>query len=206
MMTTVLLALHYQNEVVHERGNIRVGVSAAGGSRASVVAKAAELLAGARAAQIPVVSARIAFRPDHADVIQNCRIFRDVVANKAMAEGSWGADFYEGLGPAPGEHVVKHTRVNAFYGSPLEEVLRVLGATRLIVAGIATNSVVETTVRHAADIGYEVAVVADACSSGRPELHEASLASMAYVADVLTVADLVARAWTFGNAVGRARE
>ena len=199
-MSTVLIALHYQNEVLHERGNIRVGVSEAGGSR--VRAKAAELLAGARARQIPVVSVRIAFRPDHADVIRNCKIFRDVVANKSMAEGSWGADFYEGLGPAPGEHVVKHTRVNAFYGSPLEEVLRVLGATRLIVAGIATNSVVETTVRHAADMGYEVAVVGDACSSGHPELHQASLANMAYVAEVLTVGELVERGWSFASAAG----
>lgn len=197
-VTIVLLALHYQNEVLHERGTIKVGVAEEG--RARVRMKAADLLAGARRARIPVVSVRIAFRPDHADVIQNCRIFRDVVANKSMAEGSWGAEFHEGLGPEPGEFVVKHTRVNAFYGSQLEEVLRVLGATRLIVAGIATNSVVETTARHAADMGYEVAVVADACASGRPELHQASLANMALIAEVLTLEDLIAQGWTFGSA------
>lgn len=201
-MTTVLLALHYQNEVLHERGTIKVGVAGDGGGRARVKAKAAELLDGARRAHIPVVSVRIAFRPDHGDVIQNCKIFRDVVANKSMAEGSWGAEFHEGLGPAPGEFVVKHTRVNAFYGSQLEEVLRVLNATRLVIAGIATNSVVETTVRHAADMGYEVAVVADACSSGRPDLHDASLANMALVAEVLTVDQLAGQGWKFGSAVG----
>ncbi len=198
-MTSVVLALHYQNEVLHQRGKIQVGVSDEGGTRARVRDRAAALLAGARTAGIPVVSVRIAFRPDHADVIQNCKIFRDVVANKSMAEGSWGAEFFEGLGPAPGEFVVKHSRVNAFYGSQLEEVLRALGVSRLIVAGIATNSVVETTVRHAADMGYEVAVVADACSSGRPELHEASLANMAYVAEITTVDELQARGWRFGS-------
>ena len=201
-MTTVLLALHYQNEVLHERGAIKAGSSDHGGARARVKIKAAELLAGARRAQIPVISVRIAFRPDHADVIQNCMIFREVVARKAMAEGSWGAEFHEGLGPEPGEHVVKHTRVNAFYGSPLEEVLRVLGATRLLIAGVATHSVVETTVRHAADMGYEVAVVADACSSGRPELHEASLVAMGPVAEVMTLDQLAGQGWKFGSAVG----
>ncbi len=196
-MTTVVLALHYQNEVLHEKGNIKVGVAQGSDSRARVKVKAAELLAGVRAAKIPVVSVRIAFNPDHSDVIQNCKIFRDVVANKSMAEGSWGAEFFDGLGPVAGEFVIKHSRVNAFYGSQLEEVLRVLRADRLIVAGVATNSVVETTVRHAADMGYEVAVVADACSSGRPELHEASLANMAYVAEVITVDDLVSKGWRF---------
>ena len=34
------------------------------------------------------------------ELIQNCRIFRDVVAGKAMIEGSWGAAFLDGLGPA----------------------------------------------------------------------------------------------------------
>ena len=198
-MATVLLALHYQNEVLHQRGKIRVGVAEQDDGRGRVKAKAAQLLAGARQAAIPVVSVRIAFRPDYADVIQNCKIFRDVVANQSMAEGSWGAEFFEGLGPAPGELVVKHSRVNAFYGSQLDEVLRVLGATRLIVAGVATNSVVETTARHAADIGYEVAVVADACSSGRAELHEASLANMSLIAEVMTLDALIGQGWRFGG-------
>ena len=131
-----------------------------------------------------MVSVRIAFRPDHADVIQNCRIFRDVVALKAMVDGSWGADFVEDLGPLPGEFVVKHTRTNAFIGSPLEEILRCLGARRLLVAGVSTHSVVEATVRHASDVGYAVTVVPEACSSGDPALHDASLRNLAYVAEI----------------------
>ncbi len=94
----------------------------------------------------------------------------------------------------------KHSRVNAFYGSQLEEILRVLKADRLIVAGVSTHSVVETTVRHAADMGYEVAVVSDACSAGRQDLHEASLANMDYVAEVMTMDELAARGWRFGGA------
>jgi nicotinamidase-related amidase len=189
-MATVVLALHYQNEVLYPGGMIKVGMTEA--AHGPVVMAAGRLLAWARASAIPVVSVRIAFRRDHADVIQNCKIFRDVVAKGAMAEGSWGAAFHEGLGPVDGELVVKHSRVNAFYGSPLEEMLRVLKADRLIVAGVATNSVVETTVRHAADMGYEVVVVADACSSGVERLHEASLDNMRYVATVMTLDILIA--------------
>lgn len=184
---TALLALHYQNEVLHPAGQIKVGVAEDSPDRVKLIASAGVLLGTARAASIPVISVRIAFRPDHGDVIQNCRIFRNVVKLGAMVDGTWGAEFAEGLGPVPGEFVVKHTRTNAFFGSPLEEVLRCLGARRLVVAGVSTNSVVEATVRHASDAGYEVTVIHDACSAGIPALHEASLRNMEYVAEIETV-------------------
>ena len=189
-MKTVLVALHYQNEVLHAKGKIKVGVGDDDGNRTAVTASAGRLLGAARAAGVPVVSVRIAFRPDHADVIQNAKIFRDVVRNKAMVDGSWGAEFYDGLGPIADEFVVKHTRVNAFYGSQLEEVLRRLKAERLIIAGVATNSVVVTTVTCAVDMGYEVVVAEDACSSGDPANHEAAVRIMQLIADVSTVSDI----------------
>ena len=190
---TVCLAMHYQNEVLHGQGKIKVGVAAGDPKREAIVAAAKKLLDGARAKGVPVVSVRIAFRPDHADVIQNCPIFRAVAKSGAMAEGSWGAEFHEGLGPLPHEFVVKHSRINGFYGSPLEQVLHQLGARRLIVAGIATNSTVEHTVRHAADMGYEVTVAHDACNAGDPRLHQASLDNMALVAEVVSVDEALAR-------------
>lgn len=190
MARTALLALHYQNEVLHPEGRIKVGMAEKSDSRERVKERAATLLAFARRTAIPVVSVRIAFQPGHADVIQNCSIFRNVVKSGAMVDGSWGAEFHEGLGPLPGEAVVKHTRVNAFYGSDLENVLRALDADHLIVAGIATNSVVSTTVAHAADVGYGVTVAEDACSSGNPDLHRACMENMKLVAEVLTVEEI----------------
>lgn len=189
-MNTVLLALHYQNEVLHPKGRIKVGMAEKDTRREHMIAAATRLFEICRGASIPVVSVRVAFRPDHADVIQNCKIFRDVAASKAMADGSWGAEFYEGLAPAEGEFVIKHTRVNAFHGSQLADVLTILKAQRVIVAGIATNSVVLTTVAAAADMGYEVIVVGDACSSGDPRLHESSLENMRLVSEVISVAQL----------------
>ena len=188
---TAVLALHYQNEVLHPDGKIRLGV-ADDARRGAVIAAARRLLAQARAAAVPIVHVRIAFRADFADVIQNCAIFRNVVRIGACVDGSWGAEFYDGLGPVDVELVVKHSRVNAFYGAPLDEALRVHGAARLIVAGVATNSVVETTVRHAADAGYEVIVARDACAAADPALHAASLANMALIAEVMPVADIAA--------------
>jgi len=191
-MRTAVIALHYQNEVLHPDGKIRLGVAEGATGRDQVIERAGRLLSGARAAGMPVVSVRIAFRPDHADVIQNARIFRDVVRLGAMTEGSWGAAFLDGLGPLPGEFVVTHNRIGAFHGSSLGDVLRVLGAGRLILAGVATSSVVLTTVGQAVDLGYEVMVAEDACSAARAQMHTAALEVMSIVADIVRVDDALA--------------
>lgn len=186
-MRAVLLALHYQNEVLHPDGRIRVGLDSASPVRAAVIGAAEQLLAKARVHAIPIVHVRVAFRPDYADLRTNAPIFRSVVALGAVREGSWGAAFYDTLAPREDdrdEFVVTHKRINGFYESSLETVLRALGATRLLVAGVATHSVVESTVRHAADMGYDVAVVAPACAAASAATHAAALASMSLVATI----------------------
>jgi nicotinamidase-related amidase len=187
-----VLALHYQNEVVHREGKIRVGIAEASPERAAVIAAAKRLLDGARAARVPVISVRIAFRPGHREVAQNAEIWRRVVAADAFAEGSWGAEFYEGLGPLPGEMVVTHQRNDAFHASPLADVVALFRPERLVVAGISTTYVVESTVRSATDRGYAVTVAADACSSGSPAMHQASLAALALLAEIETVDQVLA--------------
>jgi nicotinamidase-related amidase len=190
--SVAVLALHYQNEVLHPEGKIRFGFAQGAGGRDAVIDAAHKLLQGARKCGVPVISVRIDFRPDYADVLTNCAMFRGVVSSQAMQEGSWGARFYDGLGPLPGEFIVHHARINAFYGSRLEEILNKLGARTLYMAGIATNYVVEGTARHAVDAGYRVFVVRDACSAATPEAHEASLKAMGPLADIVAASDAAA--------------
>ncbi len=196
MSRAVLLALHYQNEVMHGAGRIRLGTGPDAARRERLVAAAHALLAGARAASLPIVHVRIAFPIGHEGVVTNAPIFRNVVASGAMVEGSWGAQFFEGLEPREGEAVVTHRRVNAFFDSPLEDALRELDAGRLILAGVATNSVVEHSARHAADMGYEVVVAADACSAADPAVHDAALFNLSLVGEVTTVAAIFPGAGT----------
>ena len=65
--------------------------------------------------------------------------------------------------PRPGEAVVGKSAHSAFVGTSLEEALDGLGATTLVICGVLTHNSVEATARHAADLGYRVFVVADAC-------------------------------------------
>ena len=184
-----VLALHYQNEVLHPDGLIRVGVSACDPRRVELIRSAAELIRGARERHWPVMHVRIAFRGDYSDCPRNTPVFRQTMALGAVRDGQWGAEFLAELAPLASERefVFTHTRISGFAGTALEQTLRLLGVQRLLVGGVATHSVVESTVRDAADRGFEVLVAADACSAGSAAVHDASLASMSLMAEITDV-------------------
>ncbi len=188
----VLIALHYQNENCHPHGKIKIGISDGAEWREQTLATARSLLAQSRAAGVPIIHVRLAVRPDHEDVIMNNFIFKQWVELGAWAEGSWGVEFLEGCAPAGAELVVTHTRNNGFYGCNLEEMVNLHNPKRLICAGVSTAYVVESTVRHASDMGFDTWVVSDACSTGTIEQHEAALKAMGLLATVATTVEVVA--------------
>ena len=191
-MGTAVVAVHLQNDVLHPDGKMRAGVPPDEERRTKLVDAARRLLDGARAAGVPVVSVRIAFPPGYEHVVRNSPMFVAAADGGALEDGSWGAEFFEALAPAAGEAVVTHSRINGFHDSDLDRVLRALGADRLVICGIATHSAVEHTARHAADLGYEVVVAADACGSGDPDLHDASLLVLVHhVTRIATVAEIL---------------
>ncbi|WP_321967848.1 cysteine hydrolase family protein [Burkholderia cepacia] len=190
---TAVIALHYQNDVLDPGGRIRVGFDVGHPDRAAVLGAANSLLTGARRHRLPLIHIRIAFRDDYADLLCNAPIFAHTAELGALREGTWGAEFHEGLGPDPLrglDYVLHHRRTSGFIGTPLEQILAAHDVRHLVVAGVATHSTVEMTVRHAVDLGYTATVAADACSSADRRQHHASLESMRLIAAISTVAGI----------------
>jgi nicotinamidase-related amidase len=65
--------------------------------------------------------------------------------------------------PLDGEIVVMRNATSAFVGADLEARLDEFGATTLVLCGALSTHALEASARHAADLGYQVFVVADAC-------------------------------------------
>jgi gluconolactonase len=62
-----------------------------------------------------------------------------------------------------------------------------------LVSGALTNLSVESTIRYGADLGYEMVLVQDACSSFDADWHRAALEyAVADLGEVATVDELVA--------------
>lgn len=110
----------------------------------------------------------------------------------AWQEDTWGTAFIESLEPHADDFVITHTRNSAFYNTTLDEILFQLGVRNLVCAGVSTAYAVESTVRHATDIGYEVTVAADACSTATQSQHENALAAMKPLATIKKVDEVLA--------------
>jgi nicotinamidase-related amidase len=79
--------------------------------------------------------------------------------------GTKGADIHPSVSPLPQETVVEKNFPNSFRATGLEEKLKAQGIKNLVVAGMMTHMCVDATVRHAADLGYKVTLLGDACAT-----------------------------------------
>jgi nicotinamidase-related amidase len=134
-----------------------------------VLARAAEATRAARAAGVPVIFVRVAFRAGHPEVAAGNRAFSALRDAGRMLE--YGVAIHPALDRRDDEPIVTKRRVSAFTGSDLEVLLRGMGVRSLVLCGIATGGVVLSTVREAADRDYELTVLRDACSDADDEVH-----------------------------------
>jgi gluconolactonase len=192
---TAVLILDLQNEVIHEKGAFGGTGAAAHAVEQDVLANAARLASAARSAGSPVIHVhhqRSVGADSGADSKQNAPLWRNMAAADAMGT-DWAAAPHEGIEPDPADIVVHKQRVSAFFGTPLDIKLRGLGVEKVLVSGALTNLSVESTIRYGADLGYEMVLVQDACSSFDADWHRAAVEyAVAHLGEVATVDELVA--------------
>jgi nicotinamidase-related amidase len=79
--------------------------------------------------------------------------------------GTAGAEIHQAVKPQAGETVIEKNFPNSFRATALEEKLKAAGVKELVVAGMMTHMCVDASVRQAADLGYKVTLVGDACAT-----------------------------------------
>ena len=96
------------------------------------------------------------------------------------------------VAPLDNDPIVRKPRMNAFYGSELQTMLAARDVDTLVLTGIATNFVVESTARYAADADYRVIVLEDGCAAASEEEHERAIASMEPLVHIARADDFLA--------------
>lgn len=111
---------------------------------------AARIIAGAREAGDLVVHVR------HEFTSQDAPFFRP---------GSEGAQIHPKVLNAPGEPVVLKHFVNSFRETELKDILDHNGVEQVTIVGSMSHMCVDGVTRAAADYGYDVTVIHDACAT-----------------------------------------
>ena len=131
--------------------------------------------------------------------IQNEAIHKEATF---LIKGSSGCQIHPLVEPEPGETIVVKNFPNSFRHTRLQSHLNDLDPTGLVFAGMMTHMCVTSTVRAAWDLGWELELVGDACTTrdleldGTPipwlEVHRSHLAALGRFARILTTGDFLA--------------
>ncbi len=157
---TALIVVDMQNDFVKDGGTLQVPDAEA------TVPAIAGLLDAARVAGLPVVFSQDSHRPRDPEF---------EIWPEHAREGTWGWEIVDELAPREDETVLRKVRYDAFYGTPLDHLLKLWGTRTVIVCGTVANICVHYTAASAALRWHEVVIPRDCVSALDPFDLEASL-------------------------------
>jgi biuret amidohydrolase len=161
-----------------------------------VIPNQLRILTAARASGVQVMHTIIeALTEDCRDISRDHRL-----SHLMVPKGHPLAAPIDALTPIANEIVLPKTSSGVFNSTNIDYVLRNLGVTKLIVAGVVTDQCVDMAVRDAADRGYLVAVPGDACGTYSQARHDTALQAYGGYCWVSDTDTILARIATSGGA------
>lgn len=160
----VLLLVDFVNTLDFE------GAEALAGPAMAAARTAARLRAELARQGVPAVYVNDNFgrwRSDFRHLLAHCR-----------ARGGAARRLVHTLRPRAGDLSILKPRHSAFYATPLDLLLRRMGARQLVITGLATDRCVLLSAADAFVRGYRLWVPQDCCAAETPALHEQALAWM----------------------------
>lgn len=190
---TAVLTIDLQNDFLHPDG----AYGRAGQSSPAIAALpdgVKPVIDAVRAAGGLYVSAQFTLVPRAGAqplIAPHLKALRPFLVKGDFEPGAFGHALVDALAPA--DFTVEKVAYSAFYQTRLDYILQAVGIDTLLIAGIVTNGGVATTVRDAHMRNYRTVLLTDGCAAFKPEVHDATLLSLASVTAQETCADALAR-------------
>lgn len=178
---TAMLIVDMQNDFCHPKGWLaHIGVDVAPARRP--IAPLQRLLPMLRGASVPVIWVNWGNRPDRLNLSPSLlHVYNpsgsgiglgDALPGsgaKVLERGSWSAAIIEELPVEPTDiHVAKY-RMSGFQDTELDSILRNLGVTTLMFAGVNADQCVLCTLQEANFRGYDCLLLEDCAATTSPD-------------------------------------
>jgi nicotinamidase-related amidase len=178
---TACLVVDMQNDFCHPDGWLAsIGVDVTPARQA--IQPLQQLLPQLRQAQVPVVWLNWGNRPDLLNISAGLRhvynpsgagvgLGDPLPANGApvLTQGSWAAAVVAELEAQPQDIWVDKYRMSGFWDTPLDSILRNLGKTTLLLAGVNLDQCVMATLQDANFLGYDCILIHDCSATTSPD-------------------------------------
>ena len=170
-MKSALIVLDMQNELIDSRGKVGSKGFCKVVKDLNLVEKTAKVIEVFRRKGLPVVFVRVGFENGYVDAISQQSRLAHLKEMNALIIGEFGTTFPEVLAPQEGDLVVTKRAVNPFHNTNLLNWLQINKVEHIVLAGVYTHMVVDSTARHGDDSGLFVSILEDCCASPDMELH-----------------------------------
>jgi len=194
---TALLVIDMQNGFCHPDGSFGQADADVTGC-ADVIPGCFALVDAAHSAGIPVYFTRAIHTPGFTDwnMLAELPLYAPMKALVACHEGSWDAEFVEGLPVTDKDVLVTKSRFSPFVETDLEQQLNAAGIQNLIICGVGTSACVESTFRDASQRSFRSFAATEACGDLSTEAHEHSIHTMGNLFGYETSVDEVVSTWS----------
>ena len=174
--TTAIVLIEYQNDFAAAGGIFHDAVKGVMQSN-HMLAHTMDVVEAARAEGVTIVHVPISFSGDYHELNQSpYGILKGVVDNKAFRKGTWGVEIIDELKPHPEDIVIEGKRgLCGFQSTNLDFILRNKGIQTVALCGFLTNCCVESTMRSAYELGFEVITLKDSTAATSQKEQDAAL-------------------------------
>ena len=139
-----------------------------------IIPKIQELITFCREEDIPIFYTEAIREPSGIDLLLNIHNIlpksrEERLQNKKVpicVRGTWDAQTIDEIKPTEEDHIILKRRDSAFQDTELRVWLQSIRVNTLIFCGIDTSICVESSLRDAFNLGYDIIVVSDATASG----------------------------------------
>jgi nicotinamidase-related amidase len=191
---TALLVIDPYNDFISEGGKLWDRIKAVAEAN-NCVPNMLQVLNAARKAELRVFYAlHHRYRPgDYETWKYIAPIQKAAWSRRTFEYGTWGGEIRSEFKPQPGDVVaLEHWCSSGFANTDLDLQLKKHGIHKLFVIGLIAHTCVESTVRFAAELGYEVTVVKDATADYSDQhMHAALVTNLPNYASAVVTTDEV---------------
>jgi nicotinamidase-related amidase len=196
-----LLMLHWQNSVCDPKGvwgkNLCRQIEKNG-----AIKNAQNVLAIARTRGMLTIFVNIGWRPGFPELPENQHypLLQGAKDENKGLIGTWEVDVIDALRPISNEPIVINFGSDSFEGTDLDRILRAHNVGHVFVSGQCIEHVVATTIKRAANMGYNAILIKDATSGFTDANYTAMLDILPLYSKLITAAEFTLEAPYAGTA------
>ena len=174
-----LLVIDMQNGFVGKGGSYdKLGMNIK--NYRKVIPTTRDLIAFCRHEGIPIFYTQAVRERSGIDLLTNVHMILPRTREERLkvpitVRGTWDSRVIDEIKPAKRDHIIIKRRDSAFQDTELRVWLQSVGINTLILCGVDTSICVETSLRDAFNLGYDIFLISDATASGIGKYYETTL-------------------------------